>query len=79
MTLDLRGKRYEEAKIALEKFIDDALFGALAQVNIIHGFGTGIIREMVHNYLKKSEFVESFRFGGANEGGRGVTVVNLKK
>lgn len=79
MNLDLRGKRYEEAKIDLEKFLDDALYGSLTQVNIIHGYGTGVIREMVHDFLKKCQFVESFRFGGANEGGRGVTVVNLKK
>ncbi len=78
MTLDLRGKRYEEAKIMLEKFIDDALFGSLKEIQIIHGFGTGVIREMVLNFLKTCEHVESFRFGGANEGGRGVTVVKLK-
>lgn len=79
MTLDLRGKRYEEAKIDLEKFLDDALYGSLTQVNIIHGYGTGTIRELVHDHLKKCAFVESYRFGGANEGGHGVTVVNLKK
>lgn len=78
MTLDLRGKRYEEAKIMLEKFIDDALYGSLKEVQIIHGFGTGVIRELVLNFLKTCEFVESYRFGGANEGGRGVTVVKLK-
>ena len=78
MNLDLRGQRYEEALINLEKFIDDAIYGSLHQVTIIHGFGTGVIRELVINYLKNSNFVESFRFGGANEGGQGVTVVTLK-
>ena len=57
MTLDLRGKRYEEAKIMLEKFIDDALYGSLKEVQIIHGFGTGVIRELVLNFLT-CEFVD---------------------
>ena len=47
-------------------------------VSIIHGFGTGVIREMVINFLKFSPYVESFRFGGAGEGGQGVTIVTLK-
>jgi DNA mismatch repair protein MutS2 len=78
MVLDLRGHRYEEALIKLEKFIDDAIYGSLKQISIIHGFGTGVIREMVLNYLKASSFVESYRYGGANEGGQGVTIVTLK-
>ncbi len=78
MTLDLRGQRYEEARVKLEKFIDDAIYGSLKQIQIIHGFGTGVIREMVLDYLKNCEYVESYRFGGANEGGQGITVVSLK-
>lgn len=78
MNLDLRGMRYEDAYIKLEKYIDDAIYASLAQVSIIHGFGTGVIREMVINFLKTSDHVESFRYGGANEGGQGVTVVTLK-
>ena len=78
-TLDLRGMRYEEAYQKLEKYIDDAIFGSLNIVSIIHGFGTGVIREMVINYLKTSPYVESFRYGGAGEGGQGVTVVTLKQ
>lgn len=77
-TLDLRGIRYEEAYQKLEKYIDDAIYGSLQIITIIHGFGTGVIREMVLNFLKTSPYVESFRFGGANEGGQGVTVVTLK-
>lgn len=78
MTLDLRGKRYEEARELLDKYIDDLMIVGLKQANIIHGFGTGVIRELVQNYLKHNSHVKSFRYGGENEGGFGVTVVTLK-
>ncbi len=77
--LDLRGLRYEEAYPKLEKFIDDAIYGGLHQVNIIHGFGTGVIRELVLNFLKNSPDVISYRFGGSGEGGQGATIVTLKE
>src|SRR5690554_13550 len=77
-TLDLRGLRYEDAYQKLEKYIDDAIYGSLHVVSIIHGFGTGVISEMVQNFLRNSPYVESFRYGGAGEGGQGVTVVTLK-
>lgn len=77
-TLDLRGLRYEDAYQKLEKYIDDAIYGSLHVVSIIHGFGTGVIREMVQNFLRNSPYVESFRYGGSGEGGQGVTVVTLK-
>ncbi|MCK9537413.1 MAG: Smr/MutS family protein, partial [Bacilli bacterium] len=79
MTLDLRGIRYEEARIKLERYIDDAVYAGLAQVNIIHGYGTGVIREMVRTYLKTAPEVEGYRFGDAYEGGQGVTVITLKQ
>lgn len=78
-SLDLRGERYEDAYSKLEKYIDDAIYSGLNQVSIIHGFGTGVIREMVQDYLRSSRFVESFRYGGNNEGGQGATIVTLKK
>ncbi|MDD2492623.1 MAG: endonuclease MutS2 [Bacilli bacterium] len=78
-SLDLRGERYEDAYSKLEKYLDDAIFSGLNQVSIIHGFGTGVLREMVQNYLRSSRFVESFRYGGNNEGGQGATIVTLKK
>lgn len=78
MTLDLRGKRYEEAKDLLDKYIDDLLVVGLKQATIIHGFGTGVIRELVQSYLKKNKHIDSFRYGGENEGGFGVTVITLK-
>lgn len=76
--LDLRGERYEDAKDRLDKYFDDALLSGLKQFSIIHGYGTGAIRNLVQDYLKKHKAVESFRYGGAGEGGMGVTVVTLK-
>ncbi|MGD9886820.1 MAG: endonuclease MutS2 [Bacilli bacterium] len=78
LSLDLRGMRYEEAKDILNKYLDDAAYANLHQVSIIHGFGTGVLRELVVNSLKASPLVENFRFGGAGEGGQGVTIVNFK-
>lgn len=79
MSLDLRGERYEDAIEKLEKYIDDAIYAGFLQVSIIHGFGTGVIREMVQKFLKSNKYVESFRYGGANEGGQGATIVTFKK
>lgn len=78
LTLDLRGKRYEEAKDLLDKYIDDLLVSGIKQANIIHGYGTGVIRELVQNYVKHNKNITSHRYGGENEGGFGVTVITLK-
>ena len=78
MRLDLRGDRYEEAKDKIEKYFDDAMLCGLKQFTIIHGYGTGTIRTLVQSYLKSHKAVESYRYGGAGEGGMGVTVVTLK-
>ena len=78
LTLDLRGKRYEEAKYLLDKYIDDLMASGIKQANIIHGYGTGVIRELVQSYLKNNKNISSYRYGGENEGGFGVTVVTLK-
>ena len=78
LELDLRGERYEDAIIRTEKYIDDALLANYGRVSIIHGVGTGALRQGIQNYLKKHKRVKSFRFGEAGEGGFGVTVVELK-
>lgn len=78
LTLDLRGKRYEEAKDLLDKYLDDLAVAQIKQASIIHGYGTGVIRELVQNYLRSNKNVASFRYGGENEGGFGVTVITLK-
>lgn len=78
LELDLRGERYEDALVRVEKYIDDALLSNYHQVSIIHGKGTGALRQGVQQYLKKHSRVKSYRFGEAGEGGSGVTVAELK-
>ena len=78
LSLDLRGERYEDAKERLSKYFDDALLTGLKQFTIIHGYGTGAIRGLVQDFLKKNKNVQSFRYGGEGEGGMGSTVVVLK-
>ena len=76
--LDLRGKRYEEAMNELEAFIDQALLNNMAQVDIIHGIGTGVIREGVTKYLQRNKHVKSFGYAPQNAGGSGATIVTFK-
>jgi len=76
--LDLRGKRYEEAMEVLDAFIDQALLNNMAQVDIIHGIGTGVIREGVTKYLQRNKQVKSFGYAPQNAGGSGATIVTFK-
>lgn len=78
LELDLRGERYENALVRVEKYIDDALLAGYPRVSIIHGKGTGALRQGVQEYLKGHRAVKKIRFGDANEGGTGVTVVEFK-
>ncbi|KAB7706004.1 endonuclease MutS2 [Bacillus aerolatus] len=78
LELDLRGERYEDALVKVEKYIDDALLAGYSRVSIIHGKGTGALRKGVQDYLKNHRSVKRSRFGEAGEGGLGVTVVELK-
>ncbi|MGM0839018.1 MAG: endonuclease MutS2 [Bacillota bacterium] len=76
--LDLRGERFEDALMRVEKYIDDVTLAGYHRVSIIHGKGTGALRIGVQNYLKNHRSVKNYRFGEASEGGTGVTVVELK-
>jgi len=78
LELDLRGERYEDALIRTEKYLDDALLANYPRVSIIHGKGTGALRQGIQNFLKNHKRVKSYRYGEAGEGGFGVTVVELK-
>jgi len=78
LELDLRGERYEDALMRVEKYIDDALLAGYSRVNIIHGKGTGALRQGVQEYLMNHRSVKKIRFGDAGEGGTGVTVVEFK-
>lgn len=78
LELDLRGERYEDAIVRTEKYLDDALLANYPRVSIIHGKGTGALRQGIQQLLKGHKRVKSFRYGEAGEGGYGVTVVELK-
>ena len=62
----------------LEKYIDDAAIAGLSQIRIIHGMGTGALRNAVHEELKRNPHVESYRLGEQGEGGYGATVAILR-
>ncbi|GIN86822.1 endonuclease MutS2 [Heyndrickxia sporothermodurans] len=78
LELDLRGERYENALLRVEKYIDDALLAGYPRVSIIHGKGTGALRQGVQDYLKHHRSVKRIRLGDAGEGGSGITVVEFK-
>ncbi|WP_342525155.1 endonuclease MutS2 [Chryseomicrobium sp. FSL W7-1435] len=78
LELDLRGERYEDALLRTEKYLDDAVLANYPRVSIIHGKGTGALRQGIQQLLKKDRRVKSYRFGEAGEGGYGVTIVELK-
>lgn len=75
--LDLRGVRYEDVKDLMDKAIDDALLTNMPFIRVIHGFGTGAVRKAVYEYIKKSPYVKSYRYGGEGEGLNGVTIITL--
>jgi DNA mismatch repair protein MutS2 len=77
-SIDLRGLNLDEAQPLVEKLLDNALWAGLNRVDIIHGKGTGKLRQGLRSYLKEHSLVGSLRSGTAAEGGEGVTVVELK-
>ena len=74
-TLDLRGMRVEEARDALEKYLDDVAISNQPFATIIHGFGTMALRKMVKQFVAKHPLVKKHRDGEAGEGGQGATVI----
>ena len=76
--LDLRGVRYEEAQKMLDDYMDQALLANLHQITIVHGIGTGVIRDMVREYLQRSRHVKSYTYAQQNAGGSGASIVTLK-
>ncbi|KEI01341.1 endonuclease MutS2 [Clostridium botulinum] len=77
-SVDLRGMDSQEAVYTADKYLDDACMGGLGEVTIIHGKGTGILRNSINDMLKRHPHVKSYRLGNYGEGGNGVTVVELK-
>jgi DNA mismatch repair protein MutS2 len=76
--LDLRGKRYEEALNEVDQYLDAAILANYPQVTIVHGKGTGALRQGITEYLKNHRSVKSFEFAPANQGGNGATIVKFK-
>ncbi len=78
MELDLRGNRAAEVEPALERYLDEAYRSGLPMVRIIHGKGTGALRQVVREALKLSPVVQRQESAPANEGGEGATVAYLR-
>ncbi|MDO4618095.1 MAG: endonuclease MutS2 [Clostridia bacterium] len=76
--VDVRGQMLEEALDNVEKFIDDCYLAGISPVSVIHGKGTGVLREGIGNMLRKHRLVKSYRLGKYGEGETGVTIVELK-
>jgi DNA mismatch repair protein MutS2 len=75
--LDLRGKRADEVEVELDAYLNDASLSNLSEVRIIHGIATGTVRQIVRQFLASHPLVNSFRSGKKEEGGDGVTIVEL--
>lgn len=77
-SINLIGKTVDEAIALLDKYLDDAYLARLHQVTIIHGVGTGALKNAVQTHCKKTNYIQSYRMGEFGEGGYGVTVVEFK-
>lgn len=76
--LNLIGKTTADAEYEIDRFLDEAYLAALPRVRIIHGFGTGALKNFVHHYLKNHDLVERFGFASSDQGGHGATIAELK-
>jgi DNA mismatch repair protein MutS2 len=76
-SLDLRGATVQEALEVLDRYLDDASLASLDQVTVIHGVGTGALRDSVRDHATAHPLVKSWRPGGRGEGGEGATIISL--
>ena len=76
--INLLGYTVDEAIAILDKYLDDAYLAKVPQVRIVHGKGTGALRNGVTSYLKGIPYIKSFRLGEIGEGDTGVTIVDFK-
>lgn len=76
--INLLGKTVDEAIAELDKYLDDAYLAHLTSVRIVHGKGTGALRNGVHQFLRRQKYVDSYRLGTFGEGDAGVTIVEFK-
>ena len=78
LDVDVRGMALDEALIEVDSYLYSAMMRGYKEVNIIHGKGTGVLKQGISNYLKALKYVKSFRLGRYGEGEDGVTIVTLK-
>jgi len=78
LRLDVRGLRAEEAVREVESFLDQAFRNGDPGVLVLHGHGTGALKQAIRDYLEESPYVRMYRPGESHEGGDGVTVVGLR-
>ena len=76
--INLIGMTTDEAIPQLDKYLDDAYLAHLPQVRVVHGRGTGALKNAVHKHLKRLKYVKEFRLGVFGEGDSGVTIVSFK-
>ena len=77
--LNLIGKTTADAEYEVDRFLDEAYLSNLPNVRIIHGFGTGALKNFVHHFLKGHPHVLKFGFAPRDQGGQGATIVELKQ
>jgi DNA mismatch repair protein MutS2 len=77
MEIDVRGQRAEDALDILDRYLDSAVVSGMPFVRVIHGKGTGRLRQVIREALQENISVASFEQGADNEGGEGVTIVHL--
>lgn len=78
MELDIRGESVDDALLRIDKYLDDAVVSGLGRVVIIHGKGTGVLRNAVRRHVQRHPQVKSSEPGGAGEGGDGTTIVAVR-
>lgn len=76
--INVIGQNIEDACFIIDKYLDNCILSKISPIRIVHGKGTGKLREGIHSFLKKHPHVEGFRLGTFGEGEMGVTIVNLK-
>lgn len=77
--VNLIGMTQDEAILTLDKYLDDAFLSHISPVRVVHGKGSGVLRNAVHNFLRRQKHVKSFRLGSFGEGDYGVTIVEFKE
>ena len=78
LSIDLRGKRVEEAIAVVRRHVDDAILLSIPEFTIIHGKGDGILRNVIRDYLKCIPEIKSLSEGHADRGGSGMTIVSFR-